>query len=145
MARLAVKLLLLDEDDRVLLIHARDPKTQAECWYPVGGGVDSGETLQSAAAREAYEETGLRDLPPGTHVWTRDHTYEFNGQSTDVHEEWLLHHVAHFTPAPAQLSEYESTTILGFAWWTAQDLDATTETVYPPELGRLVADVAART
>ena len=30
MARLAVKLLLLDDDDRMLLIHAKDPKTQAE-------------------------------------------------------------------------------------------------------------------
>lgn len=100
MARLAVKLLLLDEDDRVLLIHAKDPKTQAECWYPVGGGVEPDESLQTAAAREAYEETGLRDLPTGIHVWTRDHTYEFNGETVDVHEEWFLHRVGHFTPAP---------------------------------------------
>ncbi|MEU4294099.1 NUDIX hydrolase [Kribbella sp. NPDC026596] len=68
MARLAVKLLLLDEDDRLLLIHARDPRTQAECWYPVGGGVEPGETVQVAAAREAYEETGLVDLPLGLPV-----------------------------------------------------------------------------
>ncbi|MEV0789436.1 NUDIX domain-containing protein [Kribbella sp. NPDC050459] len=145
MARLAVKLLLLDEDDRVLLIHARDPKTHAECWYPVGGGGDPGETLQSAAAREAYEETGLRDLPPGRHVWTRDHTYEFNGESIDVHEEWLLHRVTHFTPTPTELSPYETTTILGFAWWTAQDLLETTETVFPPQLGHLLTELAPRT
>ncbi|MET9318050.1 NUDIX domain-containing protein [Kribbella sp. NPDC003505] len=145
MARLAVKLLLLDEDDRILLIHARDPKTRTDCWYPVGGGVDPGETLQSAAAREAYEETGLRDLPPGTHVWTRDHTYKFNGQTVDVHEEWLLHRVGHFTPTPAELSPYESTTIRGFAWWTADDLHTTTETIYPPELGQLITNASTRT
>ncbi|TCC41930.1 NUDIX hydrolase [Kribbella speibonae] len=144
MARLVVKLLLLDEDDRVLLIHAKGPKNHAECWYPVGGGVEPNESLQAAAERETYEETGLRDLPTGIHVWTRDHTYEFNGQTIDVHEEWLLHRVEHFTPIPAQLTEYETTTILGFRWWTAPELTATTETVFPPQLPDLITAISVR-
>jgi 8-oxo-dGTP pyrophosphatase MutT (NUDIX family) len=53
--RLAVKLLLLDADDRLLLIHAKDPRAALECWYPVGGGVEPGESLHEAATREAYE------------------------------------------------------------------------------------------
>ncbi|WP_432881090.1 NUDIX hydrolase [Kribbella sp. CA-245084] len=138
MVRLAVKLILLDPDDRVLLIHAKDPKSHAECWYPVGGGVEPGESLQLAAARETYEETGLVDLPAGTPVWRRDHRYEFNGQAFDVHEEWLLHRVEHFTPAPANLSPHEARTILGFRWWHAQDLLTTTETIFPPQLGQLL-------
>jgi 8-oxo-dGTP pyrophosphatase MutT (NUDIX family) len=140
-ARLAVKLILLDADDRVLLIHAKDPKSQSECWYPVGGAVEPGESLQSAAAREAHEETGLVDLPVGTPVWRRDHRYEFNGQAIDVHEEWLLHRVEHFSPAPAALSEYETRTILGFRWWTSQELLTTTETIFPPQLGQLLTEV----
>jgi 8-oxo-dGTP pyrophosphatase MutT (NUDIX family) len=117
-----VKLLLLDEDDRLLLIHAKDPQTQAECWYPVGGGIEPGETLQEAAAREAYEETGLVDLPPGLPVWRREHTYEFDGRAIEVHEKWLMHTVDRFDPAPAHLSEYEARSILGFRWWQAQEL-----------------------
>lgn len=119
MARLAVKLLLVDADDQVLLIRSKDPRTQAECWYPVGGGVEAGESLHTAAAREAYEETGLANLPAGVPVWSRDHTYEFGGRTLDVHEEWLLHRVDHYTPRPAELTEYESRTILGFHWWRA--------------------------
>jgi 8-oxo-dGTP pyrophosphatase MutT (NUDIX family) len=140
-ARLAVKLLLLDEDDRLLLIHAKDPRTQAKCWYPVGGGVEPGETLQEAAIREAYEESGLVDLPPGLPVWRRDHLYEYDGRVVEVHEEWLMHTVNHFDPAPAHLTEGEARSVVGFRWWQAQELTEATETTYPPRLGRLLTDL----
>ena len=137
--RMTVKLLLLDEEDRVLLIRASDPGTGQQWWYPVGGGVEPGESLQQAARREAHEETGLADLPPGTPVWTRDHTYEFDGRTMEVHEDWLMHRVAHFDPAPASLSDYESRTLLGLRWWSAEELSRTAETVFPPTLGTLLS------
>jgi 8-oxo-dGTP pyrophosphatase MutT (NUDIX family) len=138
-----VKLLLLDEEERLLLIRAEDLRTHAKCWYPVGGGVEPRETLQEAAAREAFEETGLVSLPPGRLVWQRDHTYEFNGRVMDVHEKWLMHAVEHFDPKPANLSEDEADSILGFRWWHAAELIETTETVFPPQLGRLLQDLLA--
>jgi 8-oxo-dGTP pyrophosphatase MutT (NUDIX family) len=133
-SRLTVKLLLLDEQDRLLLIHSHDPRSGLESWYPVGGGIEPGETVQQAAAREAAEETGLVELPVGAPVWTREHTYSFDGREVEVHEEWLLHRVRHFDPAPAALSEYESRTIRGFRWWSTADLATTTDTVFPPRL-----------
>jgi 8-oxo-dGTP pyrophosphatase MutT (NUDIX family) len=136
-----VKLLLLDADDRLLLIHAKDPRAALECWYPVGGGVEPGESLHDAATREAYEETGLTDLPPGRHVWRRDHTYEYDGRVVPVHEEWLLHRVNHFEPVPAKLSHYETRSILGFRWWRSQELAESTDTIFPPQLGRLTMDL----
>ena len=136
---MTVKLLLMDEDDRVLLIRMEDPTTGARAWYPVGGGVEPDESLQQAAAREAHEETGLASLPMGTRVWTRDHTYRYNGQVVDVHEDWLLHTVHHFRPTPANLSEYETRSIRGFRWWHAHELSRTTDTVFPPALGDLLA------
>lgn len=138
MPRASVKLLLLDERDRVLLVHAADPRTGLRSWYPVGGGVDAGESLDEAARREAYEETGLAGLPDGVHVWTREHTYRFDGRTVDVHEDWLLHRVAHYDPAPAQLSDYETRTVRGFRWWGADDLCSTDETIFPPTLGDLL-------
>lgn len=141
MARLAVKLLLLDEDDRLLLIHARDPQAHNDCWYPVGGGVEPGESLQEAAAREAHEETGLLSLPPGQQVWHRDHTYRFNGQVVDVAEEWLLHRIELFEPTPEQLSDFETRSIMGFRWWRAEELAESPEIIYPPQLGRLLSQL----
>lgn len=139
MPRLTVKLLLLDEQDRLLLIHSRDPETGRECWYPVGGGIESGESAQQAAGREAAEETGLEELPVGAPVWTRDHTYRFDGREVEVHEEWLLHSVKHFDPAPAALTEHERKTIQGFRWWRIEDLVTTADTVFPPHLGHRLA------
>ena len=137
--RLTVKLLLLDEEDRLLLIHSRDPETGRECWYPVGGGVDVGETLEQAAVREAAEETGLVELPAGSPVWTRDHTYKFDGREVEVHEKWLLHSVKHFAPAPADMTDYERKSIQGFRWWRIEDLVTTVDTVFPPRLGHRLA------
>jgi 8-oxo-dGTP pyrophosphatase MutT (NUDIX family) len=136
---MTVKLLLLDEADRALMVHGTDPGTGEQWWYPVGGGIEPGETLQCAAAREAHEETGIVDLPDGTPVWVRDHTYELDDRRMRVHEDWLLHRVPHFDPAPAALSDYEKRTVLGFRWWSAEELSQTTETVFPPALGELVS------
>ena len=139
--RMTVKLLLLDEDDRVLLIRSTDPRSGAQCWYPVGGGVERGESLQQAARREAHEETGLASLPVGSPVWTRDHTYEYDGRTVEVHEDWLLLRVPHFAPRPASPSEYETKTIAGFHWWKVDDLSQTTDAVLPPGLGGLLSSL----
>ena len=139
MPRASVKLLLLDEHDRVLLVHASDPRTSRRSWYPVGGGVDAGESLDEAGRREAYEETGLAGLPDGVHVWSREHTYRFDGRTVDVHEDWLLHRVTHYDPVPARLSGYETRTVLGFGWWGTDELRTRGETVFPPALGELLA------
>lgn len=139
MPRRTVKLLLLDEQDRLLLIRSRDPATGEECWYPVGGGIEAGETLDQAASRETAEETGLVGLAAGTPVWTRTHTYRHGGREYDVHETWLLICVPHFEPAPAALSDHESSTIQGFRWWRVADLQSTHDTVFPPRLGHHLA------
>lgn len=133
--RQTVKLLLVDPDGRLLLVHGRDPATGTRHWYPVGGGVEAGESLNEAAIREAWEETGFDRLPVGAQVWTRDVTYIHAGRTFDVHEDWLHHAVAHFDPAPARLTDRESESILGFRWWTADELRATRESVFPPDLG----------
>lgn len=143
MPRLAVKLLLVDPQDRLLLIDAVDPADGSTYLYPVGGGVEPGESLHDAAAREAFEETGLTELPPGDHVWRRRHRYAFNGQVSDVHEEWTIHQVHHFTPIPAQLSPVEAQSILGFRWWSAAELTDTHQPTFPPNLAHLFSNLLA--
>lgn len=135
MVRETVKLLLVDSDQRLLLVRGRDTETGICHWYPVGGGIESGESPAQAASREAWEETGLEGLNNGIPVWTREATYTYAGQTYDVHETWLHYLIDHFDPAPAKLTEYEKESIVDFRWWTADELQATHESVFPPDLG----------
>lgn len=56
MLMLAAFATILDEQDRILLVHRRD----LDVWECPGGGVDEGETPWEAVVRETREETGLQ-------------------------------------------------------------------------------------
>lgn len=63
-----VDLIIRDRQDRVLLIKRRNPP---HGWALPGGFVDYGENLESAAVREALEETSLHvDLERQFHTYS---------------------------------------------------------------------------
>ena len=65
---LAASAVITDADGRVLLVkRGRDP--QRGRWSVPGGRVEPGESLGAAAAREAFEETGLQ-VEVGRELWT---------------------------------------------------------------------------
>ncbi|HWG00640.1 MAG TPA: NUDIX domain-containing protein [Trebonia sp.] len=58
--RNTARVLPVDREGRVLLLHGWDPaKPDDPFWFTIGGAVDPGETLRQAAARELGEEAGI--------------------------------------------------------------------------------------
>jgi ADP-ribose pyrophosphatase YjhB (NUDIX family) len=53
--RVGAALIIRDSSDRILM----ERRSDCGLWGFVGGRVDAGETIEQAATREAFEETGL--------------------------------------------------------------------------------------
>ncbi|MEE1622615.1 MULTISPECIES: NUDIX domain-containing protein [Micrococcales] len=64
---LAASAVITDDAGRVLLV-LRGTEPEKGRWSIPGGSVEPGETLAEAAAREAFEETGLR-VSVGRELW----------------------------------------------------------------------------
>jgi 8-oxo-dGTP pyrophosphatase MutT (NUDIX family) len=130
---------LLDENDRVLLLRFRDGART--WWCTPGGGIEPGETAEQSAVRELREETGLESVELGPRIWTRRHLGTYQGRPFDQAEQIYFARVTSFEarPAPAAIGE-------GFdaiRWWTLEELSASTEDVAPRNLAEGIRSLLA--
>jgi len=134
-SRQAVRVLLLDEADRVLLVRFRDG--DHSWWCTPGGGVEPDETDEIAALRELREELGDAPVRLGPCIWTRRHVGVFRGSPFDQSERIYLGRVVAFEPrpSPTALLEHSAEDI---RWWTADQLESADAEFSPRRLPTLV-------
>jgi 8-oxo-dGTP pyrophosphatase MutT (NUDIX family) len=150
LVRAAARIVVLDRAGRVLLFGARltgPTAVPAEVlfWYTVGGGVERGESLRTAAVRELAEEIGLA-VDAGRlegPVWLRRHLSRWGEQTVDSRETYfVLRDVQHEVDVSGQ-TELEVYEDQPHRWWSAAEIAASSETFGPRELAVLLPELLA--
>jgi 8-oxo-dGTP pyrophosphatase MutT (NUDIX family) len=124
--RKAARVVVLDPDGRVLLLHASDPAdaTKGDWWEIPGGGVDRGESVEAAAVREVREETGVVGVRLGPCVYRHHAEFTFGGYRFDsddhVFVAWLDD-----PSAERVATELEALEAMAFddqRWWSVDEV-----------------------
>lgn len=140
--RKVARVVLLDPQDRILLLHGHEPEDPSDnWWFTPGGGVEGDETREEAARRELVEETGITEVELGPVLWRRTCSFPFAGRRWDQEEWYYLARTAdtrEVVPEATGLTELERRSVAGARWWTCQELNQAHETVYPTRLAELL-------
>ena len=125
--RRAVRAVILDEDDCVLLCRFRSPHPAVPAgatvvWAAPGGGIEPGEQPLEALRRELHEETGLIVDADPPHVWHQEVATRVDGYDGLVNDYFLVR-TSRFDPRGA-LSDDDLAAehISGMRWWRHSEI-----------------------
>lgn len=134
-ARPGVRAVVLDADDRLLLV--RYPtRDDSGVWLSPGGAVEAGESDAEALRRELREELHVEPML-GPWIWTRGQVWSWNGTVYETTERIALVRVdaAEVTADPSD-SLFFGGVEQGFEWrwWTLAELEQTEDETSPRRL-----------
>jgi 8-oxo-dGTP pyrophosphatase MutT (NUDIX family) len=142
--RQTARVLPVDDEGRVLLLHGWDPHhPDRPFWFTIGGAVDPGESLREAGARELYEETRILVEPERLGEPIAENSIEFSWGGHRIAQDQTFYAVAVGSAAVSLegLDQWERDTTDKYGWLTAMDFDADERPAHPdiPHLMRAAA------
>ena len=129
------RVVLLDENDRFLLLKTASPRLQIPVvrWLTPGGGVEDHESHAEGAIRELFEETGLRVDSVGEPIWSIEGQSIFNdGHVQSTYSEYFVVRTTSFELTNENWMDNEFVDITDVRWWTVEELNTSGEK-YSPE------------
>ncbi len=140
--RLSARFLILDEAGALLLfrfVHKHGPLAGQDFWATPGGGVEEGETLEQAALRELFEETGLRLDDLGAEIAHREVVLQLpDGEHAISDERYFVVRVADDVLSWENWTDFEREVMVEHHWWSRQELRQTRATVWPENLAEML-------
>jgi 8-oxo-dGTP pyrophosphatase MutT (NUDIX family) len=114
-------------------------------WLAPGGGVNPGEGLSEAAARELWEEIGLVVAPPALGpVVALTSGYVDLGWAVGVfRDDFFFYRVDRHEVDNSRLDERERRQLTDHRWWSIEELAGSGELIYPFGLVPLLTDLLA--
>jgi 8-oxo-dGTP pyrophosphatase MutT (NUDIX family) len=147
-ARRSGRVLLMDSLDRLLLFRfpwKPQDLSQGYLWITPGGGRDEGEQPHETAARELWEETGLRVAPESLlpQVGFTEGYADLGWQRGIFRDDFFFHRTAEFTVDASLQEEWERTQMTEFRWWPLPELKTTQEFIVPLGVTGLLDELLA--
>ncbi len=140
--RVAARAVVLDPDDRILLVYFRSPTTGGTWWATPGGALDPGETHEEAVRRELREEAGIVADELGPCIWEREAVFEWGRRLVRQVERYFLVRVESAELAPQFTREQlEDEGLYDIRWWGLDELEAADVVFAPRRLPELVREL----
>jgi 8-oxo-dGTP pyrophosphatase MutT (NUDIX family) len=139
--RNTARVLPVDPEGRVLLLHGWDPlRPHDPFWFTIGGAVEHGETLREAAARELREEAGIVVDPEllGEPFAAEPIEFWWGGMHFDQDQTFYAIAVRDAEVSFAGQEALERATIDKHGWLRPEELGSGKERPADPELPRLM-------
>jgi len=137
--RVAVRALVLDEQDRALLLRWARP-AGSSFWITPGGRIEPGETEAEALRRELKEEVGLAAVDIGPCLWTSEFVFPARAGWWKQREHV---HLVRVRAAEVAVPDLSDENVHGHRWWRVEELEGTEEILAPRRLPELVRTLLA--
>jgi 8-oxo-dGTP diphosphatase len=140
--RRAARLVVIDPQSGAALLFKYEDGGRS-FWATPGGALDRSETFEDAAMREAREE--LATVGTCSPLWHRTVEFSYRGTAVRQEEQYFLLRIGpgDIALGPQVREAHRREGIIATRWWSLEELETTSEQVFPEDLPRRLREQEA--